>query len=194
MNSEMKTTEPATALLDQAIDQAHEATALRSQLANSRRQHAALLRERDERLCEGVDVLPEVRKLHLEIEALPSQISRLEQAARRAASQFVDECNIENSRRAGAAYMRNRDNLREALQLFRAALASVAESMRQGATEGAASIEPINARLAEIERVLNSGPMPRTVFRLNPLPPIDSERVSRGELLAAIDAWIKGLY
>jgi hypothetical protein len=52
---------------------------------------------------------------------------------------------------------------------------------------------PTSKKLGEIEGVLNTGGFPRTVFRLNPLPIIDSARVNRGELLPSIDAWIGGL-
>jgi len=189
----MKTTEIGTGLLTQAMDLSRQAVAQRNRLAEIQRRHAALLAEREEKLIEGIDLLPEVRRLFLEAAELPAQITQLEQRVRWIATQFVEQCNNENNRRAGAIYMSNRDRLREVLQQFRAVLASVGEPMRQGATEGAASIEPINARLAEIERVLSSGPLPRTVFLLNPLPPIDRERVDRGDLLGAIDAWIRGL-
>jgi hypothetical protein len=152
-----------------------------------------LLGEREEKLREGIDVLPDVRRLFLEMEVLPPRITELEQATRCVIEQGVARINAENRELSAQVYMNGRDVLREGLEQFRQVLAREEESMRQGATLGEASLAPINAKVAEIAKMLNTGHLPRVTYQPLPLPMIDAELVRRNQLLAAIDRWIDGL-
>ncbi|MBZ5667950.1 MAG: hypothetical protein LAO30_25600 [Acidobacteriia bacterium] len=189
-----KTVEPRTeSFLDETLKLAREVIDLRTRLANAQREHAALLAQREDALCEGLDVLPRVRELFLEIEPLPAKIASLEQHIQWSIDQGVAELNTENSQTAARQYMKSRDNLRQALERFREAFVSVQRDTKADADLGPSLTGPHNSKIAQIENILGGVHFPRVTYQPLPLPPIDSARVGRGELLAAIDAWIGGL-
>ena len=180
-------------LLDEALKLSSDVVILRSRLVLARREHAALLERREESLAEGVDLLPEIRSLHLEIEKLPAEIARLEERVRWLVEQGVTKLNAENIKTAGQNFIKSRDSLRQALERFREEFISVQANIKAGEDLGPSLTEGHNAKLAEIEKILGGVHFSRVAYQVHPLPPLDAELVRRNQILVALDIWIQGL-
>lgn len=180
--------------LDEPLKLAREAVVLRTRLASAKRDHAELLAQRDDALREGVDVLPQVRQLFLEIDKLPAEIDQLAQRVCWLVDQGVAKLNYENSQIAARQYMKCRDNLRQALERFCEELVSVQADIKAGEDLGPSLTDLHNSKLAEIEKILGGVYFSRVIFLPLPLPPINAELVNRNQLLAALDNWIQGLH
>ena len=173
---------------------AQEIVNLRTRLANAKREHAELLAQRDDALREGIDVLPQVRELFLEIDALPGKIDQLMERIHWIIGQGVDRLNAEIHQIGARRYMNCRDNLRQALERFREELASVLLDVEAGVNLGPSLTDVHNIKLGEIEKLLGNVQFPRVTYRMLCLPPLDHELVRRNQLLAALDRWIGGLH
>jgi hypothetical protein len=179
--------------LIEAANLAREIVTLRTRLANAKREHTELLAQRDDALREGIDVLPQVRELFLEIDALPAMIDQRTERMHWIIGQGVDRLNAENHQMAAGQYMKCRDNLRQALERFREALASVLLNVEAAVNLGPSLTEVHNTKLGEIEKLLGNVQFPRVTYRMLSLPPLDHELVRQNQPLAALDRWLGGL-
>jgi chromosome segregation ATPase len=180
--------------LDEALRLSGEVVALRSQLVAARREHAALLEQREESLSEGIDLLPQIRVKHLEIEKLPSEIARLEERIRWLVDQEITKVNAENIKTAGQHYIKSRDALRQALERFREDFVAVQANIKAGENMGPSQTDAHNTKLAEIENTLGGVHFSRVTYQFHPLPPLDHELVRQNQLLAAFDRWAGALH
>lgn len=197
----MTTTEKKTTNVQEAEDFLNEANTLakklvvvRNRLADARREHAALLAQREDALSEGIDLLPEIRVKHLEVKKLIPEIAQLEQRIHWLVSESAAKLNAENGQIAAQHYMKSRDTLRQAAERFREAFASVLRDAEAGGNFGPSLTDLYNSKLAEIEKILGGVHFSRVTYRLLPLPPLSAELVSRNQVLAAFDNWIAGLH
>jgi len=158
------------------------------------RDHLRLLEQREESLSEGIDLLPEIRVKHLEIQNLTPEIAQLEQRIQWLVGECVARLNAQASQISGREYIKSRDNLRRAAERFRVDLAAVIREIEASANLGPSLTDPHNSKLAEIEKLLGDVHFPRVMYRLLPLPPLDAELVRRNQILDAIDHWIAGLW
>jgi chromosome segregation ATPase len=190
MATAREVTESNSQFLEEALELVRELVVLRNRLVAAQREHAELLQRRDAALAEGIDILPDVRKLHNEIEALPDKIRQIEQRVHWIVTEGTENVNAQSRLQAARQYMRGRESFRGALQEFKEKWIAVQADLKSAAQAGTSSVEPYNLKLREIETALGKGMLPRVTYQLSQFPNIDAELVGRSGLCAALDLWI----
>lgn len=182
--------QPDLSFLDTGLVLAREVVALRERLNTARRQHSALVGEREQAAYEGRDVFPEIRRLFLEIEELPTRTAQTQERANWAVMRGVEAMNVELSRRSGMEYRQLCNLMREAIARLQEIWAPVQTEL---AKNTAAAVEPsllmCNAKLLQIEKMLGSGPFPKVSYATQTPPTIDVDLLKRDGILAALERW-----
>lgn len=84
--------------------------------------------------------------------------------------------------------------MRKALERFREEWVSIQEATKAGAALSSSFTDKYNSRLTAIESLLGGVHFSRVTYKPLNLPVLDAARVSRGDLLGAVDAWVADLF